>query len=80
VDQTPGRNNALAVKYEPGETYIMKKKGFDLNDIQHEPTDAQLEDLMNAVVSNADRRARKAKSALMQRLHDDIVAARLAHD
>jgi len=58
----------------------MKRKGFDLNDIQHEPTDAQLKDLMNAVVAKANSRAKKAKSVLMQRLHEDIDAARLAHE
>jgi len=49
---------------------------FDLNDIQHEPTDAQFQTLMNAVASEANRRAELAKEALMQRLRDDIVAAK----
>ncbi len=53
----------------------MQSKFFDLNDIQHEPTDAQLQALMKAVASEANRRAELAKEALMQRLRDDIVAA-----
>lgn len=48
---------------------------FDLNDIQHEPTDAQLESLMNSVAIEAKRRAELAGEALMQRLRDDIAAA-----
>jgi len=54
---------------------LMQSKFFDLNDIQHEPTDAQLQALMKAVASEANRRAELAKEALMQRLRDDIVAA-----
>lgn len=48
---------------------------FDLNDIQHEPTDAQLESLMNSVASEAKRRAESAQEVLMRRLRDDITAA-----
>jgi hypothetical protein len=54
---------------------IMQKEHFDLNDIQHEPSDAQLETLMLSVATEASRRADLAKKALMQRLRDDIVAA-----
>jgi hypothetical protein len=57
----------------------MQSKSFDLNDIQHEPTDAQLETLMNAVAIEANRRAKVAKEVLMQRLRDDIIAAN-THD
>ena len=53
----------------------MQSKRFDLNDIQHEPTDAQLNALMNAVAVEARRRAELARAALMQRLRDDIAAA-----
>lgn len=53
----------------------MQSEHFDLNDIQHEPTDAQLEALMNAVATEASRRAEVAKEALMQRLRDEIAAA-----
>ncbi len=45
---------------------------FDLNDIQHEPTDAQLETLMKSVATEAKRRADLAREALMQRLRSDI--------
>lgn len=54
---------------------MMQSEHFDLNDIQHEPTDAQLKSLMNLVVTEANRRAELAREALMQRLRDDIVAA-----
>jgi hypothetical protein len=53
----------------------MQSDHFDLNDIQHEPTDAQLEALMNSVAVEARRRAELAQAALMQRLRDDIIAA-----
>ena len=53
----------------------MQNEHFDLNDIQREPTDAQLESLMNLVATEANRRAVLAKEALMQRLRDDIAAA-----
>jgi hypothetical protein len=53
----------------------MQNEHFDLNDIQHEPTDAQLESLMNSVATEARRRAELAREALMQRLRDDIIAA-----
>ena len=49
---------------------------FDLNDIQHEPTDAQLESLMNSVVQEVKRRAELARVALMERLRDDIATAK----
>jgi len=58
----------------------MKSDGFDLNDIQHEPTDAQLEALMESVASKVNRRARQAESVLMQRLHDAILAVKAADD
>ena len=53
----------------------MQSERFDLNDIQHEPTDAQLEILMNSVATEASRRAEQARQQLMQRLRDDISAA-----
>jgi hypothetical protein len=53
----------------------MQTEKFDLNDIYNEPTDVQLGSLMNAVADEARRRAELAKVALMQRLHDDIVAS-----
>jgi len=57
------------------EKYLMQSKDFDLNDIQHEPTDTQLQALMNSVASEANHRAELAKEVLMQRLRDDIAAA-----
>nr|MBF0222231.1 hypothetical protein [Desulfobulbaceae bacterium] len=57
------------------EDSIMQNEHFDLNDIRHEPTDSQLESLMDSVAQEAKRRADLAAEALMQRLRDDIVAA-----
>ena len=53
----------------------MQNEHFDLNDIQHEPSDAQLESLMNSVALEANQRAELAREALMQRLREDIAAA-----
>ena len=53
----------------------MQNEHFDLNDTQHEPTDSQLESLMNSGATEANRRAELARVALMQRLREDIVAA-----
>jgi len=48
---------------------------FDLNDIAHEPTDQQLDILMNSVANEANRRAEQARQELMRRLREDIAAA-----
>ena len=53
----------------------MQSEHFDLNDIQHEPTDAQLENLMNSVATEASRRAELARQELMRRLREEIVAS-----
>lgn len=53
----------------------MQKAHFDLNDTQHEPTDEQLETLMNLVAAEARRRAELANQELMRRLREDIIAA-----
>jgi hypothetical protein len=57
------------------EDHIVQSEHFDLNDIQHEPTDDQLQVLMNAVATEANRRAELAQMALMQRLREDMVTA-----
>jgi len=54
----------------------MKKQDFDLNDIHHEPTDMQLQALMNSVALEVDKRAEQAEKSLMQRLRDDIIMAK----
>ena len=54
---------------------MRQSDNFDLNDIQHEPTDAQLETLMKSVATEAKRRAELARETLMQRLRSDIVVA-----
>jgi hypothetical protein len=45
---------------------------FDLNDIDHEPTDAQLAALMNAVAAEARRRAAAAREEMMRRLQAEL--------
>ena len=53
----------------------MQNDHFDLNDMQHEPSDAQLQALMNSVATEASRRAALAREALIQRLRNEIAAA-----
>jgi hypothetical protein len=53
----------------------MQSERFDLNDIQHEPTDEQLESLMNLVATEVNRRAEQARQELMRRLREEIIAA-----
>lgn len=53
----------------------MQSERFDLNDIQHEPTDAQLKNLMDSVATEASRRAELARQELMRQLREEIVAA-----
>ena len=53
----------------------MQSENFDLNDTQHEPSDVQLQILMESVSVEANRRAALASEALMQRLRDEIAAA-----
>ena len=53
----------------------MQNDHFDLNDIQHEPSDAQLQALMNSVAAEANRRSALAQEVLMQRLRNEIAAA-----
>jgi len=50
------------------------KDHFDLNDIQHEPSDEQLQKLMDQVAVEVQRRAALARESLMQRLREDIIA------
>ncbi|MEI6268145.1 MAG: hypothetical protein WCP01_04630 [Methylococcaceae bacterium] len=53
----------------------MQTAQFDLNDIEHEPSDEQLEALMNAVAIEANRRAKLVRVVLMQRLREDLIIA-----
>jgi len=50
---------------------------FDLNDITHEPSDEQLEDLMEAVASEARKHAQAARAQLLLRLRAEITAIKL---
>ncbi len=52
----------------------MQPERFDLNDIQHEPTDEQLDALMASVSTEARRRADAARRELMVRLRAEIEA------
>lgn len=55
----------------------MKPQFFDLNDIDQEPTDEQLDALMEAVAVEARRHARAAREQLMVRLRAEIMAINL---
>jgi hypothetical protein len=52
----------------------MKPQSFDLNDTLHEPSDEQLDTLMEAVVAEARKHAQAAREQLMIRLRADIMA------
>jgi len=52
----------------------MQSDHFDLNDIQHEPSDQQLDALMESVATEARRRAEVAREQLLLRLRADIAA------
>lgn len=52
----------------------MKQKPFDLNDITHEPSDEQLDALMEAVATEARRHAQTIREQLMIRLRAEIMA------
>ncbi|KAB2926151.1 MAG: hypothetical protein F9K25_16375 [Candidatus Contendobacter sp.] len=52
----------------------MKPQSFDLNDILHEPSDEQLDALMESVVAEARKHAQAAREQLMIRLRADIMA------
>ncbi|MEI2780015.1 MAG: hypothetical protein V9H25_01640 [Candidatus Competibacter sp.] len=52
----------------------MKLQSFDLNDITHEPSDEQLDALMEAVATEARKHAQKAREQLMIRLRAEITA------
>ncbi len=54
----------------------MQAERFDLNDIEHEPTDQQLAGLMAQVSAEARKRAEAARTTLMTTLRAEIVAAR----
>ena len=47
---------------------------FDLNDIAHEPSDEQLDALMEAVATEARKHAATAREQLMIRLRAEITA------
>jgi len=68
LQTAPSHQNNLGRK-------IMQTAQFDLNDIEHEPSDEQLEALMNAVAIEANRRAELARVVLMQRLREDLIIA-----
>lgn len=50
----------------------MQNERFDLNDIDHEPSDEQLAALMESVAVEVRQRAMNARDALMTRLRAEI--------
>ena len=50
----------------------MNNQPFDLNDIENEPSDEQLQILMNAVVVEARKKAGIAREQLMDTLRKEI--------
>ena len=50
---------------------------FNLNDIAHEPSDEQLDALMEAVASEARKHAETARAQLMIRLRAEMTAVDL---
>lgn len=48
---------------------------FDLNDIEHEPSDAQLSSLMQAVAQEARNKAETARNVLQQNMQSAIQQA-----
>ncbi|MBK8183384.1 MAG: hypothetical protein IPK63_11050 [Candidatus Competibacteraceae bacterium] len=53
---------------------MKSQQPFNLNDITHEPTDEQLEDLMEAVATEARKHAEMAREKLMIQLRAEIKA------
>ncbi len=53
----------------------MPTEHFDLNDIEHEPSDEQLDALMKSVAAEANRRADQLRRELMRRLREAIAIA-----
>lgn len=54
----------------------MPRQPFDLNDIIHEPSDEQLDELMEAVAEEARRHSEVARTQLMLRLRAELTAIR----
>lgn len=52
---------------------------FDLNDIEHEPSDEQLASLMEAEAAEARRKARIARAELMARRRSELAAVQSRH-
>jgi len=52
----------------------IKQQPFDLNDIIHEPSDEQLDALMEAVAVEVRKHAQAAREQLMFRLRAEITA------
>jgi hypothetical protein len=54
----------------------LKTEPFDLNDIENEPSDEQLQSLMDAVAAEARQRAQVAVQAMVERVRSEIVLAK----
>ncbi len=57
-------------------TASLKIEHFDLNDIENEPSDEQLQSLMDAVAAEARQRAQVAMQAMVERVRSEIALAR----
>ena len=55
----------------------MQLQPFDLNDITHDPSDEQLDDLMEAVAAEARKHSQAARAQLMVRLRAENTAIKL---
>lgn len=53
---------------------MMQHTRFNLNDIAHEPSDEQLDALMEAVATEARKHAQAAREQLMVRLRAEMTA------
>ncbi|OAI09653.1 hypothetical protein A1359_18740 [Methylomonas lenta] len=58
----------------------MNNQPFDLNDIENEPSDEQLQVLMNAVAVEARNKARIAREQLMDALRKEINRVNEIHE
>jgi hypothetical protein len=53
----------------------MQAEAFDLNDIHNEPTDEQLQSIMEAVAAEVRRKHEDIRKRLLERIHDGMLAA-----
>ena len=54
----------------------LKTEPFDLNDIENEPSNEQLQSLMDAIAVEVRQRAQVAMQAMVERVRSEIALAR----